>query len=382
MNLRTLSFAVAALVVLCAVVWFVRRPAAPATTDPRASQPVLAANLATQAARLKLTDQGKTVELSRQTDGSWTVVSYHDFPADFTKLTRLIGDLTSAKVSRLVTARADRLARLEFKDTTLALHDDAGKELWQITLGKNADGGGRYLRYGAEDKGYLANLSLWLDAEPKNWADSTLLSLKADDIARVEVGFTDPAMAPVIVNRAKKEDGWAPAPPTSASAGKRLKTASITSLLSNFAGLRFSDTTASDDAQAVAARAHARTLKFTTFDQKTYTVTLGRRPEEKMPKPAAPPAAPEANTRGESAGGERKPQEPEFETIPAGPVFASITSSDETARLNTLMQKRAFQIGEWVYTALPATAADLWEDAPAPPTEAAAEPASKGSQSE
>lgn len=365
MNLRTLSFSVAALVVLSAVAWFVRRPAPPATSDPRTGQPVLAADLATQAARVKLTDQGKSVELARQTDGSWTVVSYHDFPADFAKLTRLIGDLTGAKVSRLVTARADRLARLDFKDTTLALHDAAGKELWQVTLGKNADGGGRYLRYGTEEKGYLANLSLWLDPEPRNWADTTLLALKTDDITRIEVGFSDAAQAPVIVSRTRKEDAWAPAPPTTAPEGKRLKAASISSLLSNFAGLRFSDTTAPDDAQAVTARAHARTLKLTTFDQKTYTVTLGRKPEEKRPKPAAPPAAPETTASGETSGEETKPPGPEFETIPAGPVFVSITSSDETARLNALMQKRAFQIGEWVYTALPATPADLWEDAPA-----------------
>lgn len=365
MNLRTLSFSVAALVALSAVAWFLRRPAPPATTDPRTGQPVLAADRAAQAARVKLADQGKSVELARQADGSWTVVSYHDFPADFTKLTRLIGDLTGAKVTRLVTARADRLARLEFKDTTLALLDAAGKELWQVTLGKNADGGGRYLRYGAEEKGYLANLSLWLDSEPRNWADTTLLALKADDIARVEVGFTDATLAPVVVSRAKKEEAWAPAPPTAAPEGKRLKTASITSLLSNFAGLRFTDTTAPDDAQAVSARPHSRTLKLTTFDQKTYTVTLARKPEEKKPKPAAPPAGPEASAGGEAAGGETKPPEPEFETIPAGPVFVGITSSDEAARLNALMQKRAFQIGEWVYTALPAAPADLWEDAPA-----------------
>lgn len=375
MNLRTLSLSVATLVALCAVVWFVQRPAPPAAADPRTGQPVLATDLAAQAARVKLSDQGKTVELARQTDGTWTVVSYHDFPADFAKLTRLIGDLTTAKISRLVTARADRLARLEFKDASLTLQDAAGKELWQVTLGKSADGGGRYLRYGTEEKGYLANLSLWLDTEPKNWADSALLSFKSDDIARIEIGFPDASLAPVIVSRAKKEDAWAPAPPTAAPEGKRLKAASITSLLSNFAGLRFSDTTAPDDEKAVAARAHTRTLKLTTLDQKTYTIVLGRKPEEKKPKPATPPAATEETsnaagaTAGEKPAGDNatKPAEPEFETIPAGPVFVQITSSDGTARLNTLMQKRAFQIGEWVFTALPATPADLWEDAPAEP---------------
>lgn len=371
MNLRPLSLSVAALVVLSAVAWFVRRPAGPAATDPRAGQPVLAADLAAQAARVRLADQGRTVELARRADGTWNVVSYHDFPADFTKLTRLIGDLTAAKVSRLVTARADRLDRLEFKDTTLALHDAAGRELWQVTLGKHADGAGRYLRYGTEEKGYLTNLSLWLDPEPKNWADSTLLAFKPDDIARVEIGFADTAQAPVIVSRAGKDDAWAPAPPTTAPDGKSLKTPSITSLLSSLSGLRFSDTTAPDDEKAVAARAHGRTVKLTTFEQKTYTITLARKPEEKQPKPAGAPAvvAPANDATAEATGGGGNSQESEFETIPAGPVFVSISSSDQSARLNALMQQRAFQIGDWVYTALPASAADLWADAPREPAD-------------
>jgi hypothetical protein len=390
MNLRTLTITVAALVGLCAVVWFLQRPAPRAAADPRIGQPVLAPDLATQAARVKLSDQGKTVELARQADGSWTVASYHDFPADFPKLTRLIGDLTTAKISRLVTARADRLSRLEFKDTTLALQDASGKELWQLTLGKPADGGGRYVRYGTEEKGYLADLSLWLDPDSKGWTDSTLLNLKADDIARIEIGFTDTAQPPVVVSRAKKEDAWTPAEPAAAPAGKHLKTATLTTLLSNLAGLRFTDTTAPDDEKAVAARSHSRTLRLTTFDQKTYTLTFARKPEEKKPKSAAPqgkpaegasataapekPAAPVPNPAEHPA---EQPKEPEFETIPAGSVFVHITSSDPAARLNTLMQKRAFQIGEWAYTSLPSTPADLWEERSTPSSRPTTEPTNK-----
>jgi hypothetical protein len=383
MNLRTLTISVAALVGLCAVVWFLQRPAPRAAADPRIGQPVLAPDLAAQAARVKISDQSKTVELARQADGSWTVASYHDFPADFTKLSRLIGDLTTAKISRLVTARADRLSRLEFKDTALALQDAAGKQLWQITLGKPAEGGGRYLRYGTEEKGYLADLSLWLDSDSKGWADSTLLNLKADDIARIEIGFTDTTQPPVIISRAKKEDAWTPVEPATAPAGKHLKTSVITALLSNLSGLRFTDTLAPDDEKAVAARAHSRTLKLTTFDQKTYTLSFARKPEEKKPKPApasenkpadgvATVAAAEAGKPAESTPlptepAVEKPKEPEFETIPAGPVFVQITSSDTTARLNSLMQKRAFQIGEWTYTSLPGAPNELWEDTPAEP---------------
>ncbi len=373
MNLRNLSLTVAVLAVLCAVAWFFQRPTPPASADARIGQPVLAPALANSAVRFKLTDQGRTVELVRAADGTWTVPGYHDFPADFAKFSRLIDDLTAAKIQRLVTTRPERLTRLEFKDSTLGLLDATGKDLWQVTLGKTADGGGRFLRYGTESKGYLANLSIYLDGDPKGWADATLLNLKPDDIAQIEVGFSEAGAPAVTARRAKKEEAWTAAnPPT----GKRLKADRFTSLLSSVTNLRFTDTTAPDDANAAAARAHSRTLKLTTFDGKSYTITLGRKPEEKKPKAATPagePATPPAASSPAAAGpakpaGAEKPKEPEFETIPAGPVFAFIFCSDEKAGINTLMKKRAFQIGEWTYTGLPA-AQDLWEDTPpAPPS--------------
>ena len=413
MKLRTLSLTVAVLAAACLAVYFLQRPPPPAPPDARVSQPVLDAALAARAAQLQLADNGKTVTLKKLPDGTWQVTDYFDLPADFAKLSRFIGDLTDAKVQRLVTSRPDRLARLEFKATTISLLDGAGKDLWQVTLGKNAEGGGRYLRFGSEEKGYQAGLNAWLDTEPKNWADATLLNLKPTEIARVEVGFTGETTTITAV-RAKPEDPWTAAAP----AGKRLKANRVNSLVSSLASLRFTETALSDDANAITAHAHQRIIKLTTFDQKSYAITLSRKPEEKKLKPpaaapggpASPPAAnldtPPAVAPAAAPGGPAsppaalpdatpvanaspaissaptpvtapatgpiqvaapaKPAEPEFETIPAGPVFVAVASSDAGARINDFMKKRAFQVGEWTFTGLPAAAADLWEDVPAP----------------
>jgi len=374
MNLRKLALTVALLAAACGAIWFLQRPSAPVVTDARIGNPVLAADTATKAALIKIADQGKTVTLARQNDGSWHVATYFDLPADFTKLGQLIGNLTDAKITRFVTARPDRLARLEFKDTTLTLLDGDTKELWTVTLGKNADGGGRFIRYGKEEKGYQFNPSFALEAESKNWTDTTLLALKPDEIASVELGFTDDTK--ITAKRAKKEDPWTSA---NAPAGKRLKPDRITSALGNLVSLRFSDTTAPDDAAVAIAKAHSRTLKLTAFTGETFTVTLARKPEEKKLKPDAPAPKPQDNAA--SASPQAKPQDeshrspegeggpkPEFETIPAGPVYAFITSSNEKAPINDLMKRRAFQIGEWTFNGLPANAADLWEDLPPPPS--------------
>jgi hypothetical protein len=413
MKLRTLVISVAILAVLSAVAFLLQRPSRPANQDARLGQPVFDARILEKAARIRLADQGKTVLLTRQADGPWIDSSYFDLPADLSKLSRFIDDLATAKVQRLVTRHPETLARLEFKDTSIALLDSADKDLWRLTLGKNAEGGGRFVKFGDAGTGYLANLSLFLDSEAKNWADSLLVNLKPEDIAAVEVGFAEGA--PTVATRAKKEDAWSA---EKAPAGQRLKGDRITSLLSSFTNLRFQDTSDLGDANVEAARQHSRTLKLTTFDHKTVTLQLGRKPEEmkemagkkpeagtqksdtgsQKPETGAPLAAPatavtpeskpteEAAAKAETpkpeaaatsaaaaAAPPAKPEEPKVETIPAGPVYAFITSSDPTAPINALMKKRAFQIYDWNFTSLPQKPDELFEPIPAPPRDAKAE---------
>jgi hypothetical protein len=77
-----------------------------------------------------------------------------------------------------------------------------------------------------------------------------------------------------------------------------------------------------------------------------------------------------AGTKGEVAQGTSaltKPEEPKTETIPAGPVYAFIASSDPAAPINALMKMRAFQISDWNFSGLPQKRDELFEPVPAPP---------------
>ena len=399
MKLKTLLLTIALLAVASAIVYFVNRPAQPVSTDPRIGAPLVNRAALEKAATLRFADQGKTVQFAKQADGSWHVVSYFDFPADFAKLSQFVGELQNAKIERLVSSNPARLARYEFKDTSFALLDGAGKDLAAATLGKNAEGGGRLVRFGNEPKAYLARLSAYFDTEARNWADAQLVTLKNDDIAQVEIGFAD---APVVIaRRAKKED---PFVAEKAPEGQRLKADKITALLSSLTSLRFTDTNATDDANAVAAKQHLRTFKLTTYDGKTLSVALGRKPEQKIikvpesakePQKAGPAALlakadekPKTETAPDSANpeletpnpkpdaaasGPAKALEPVTETIPAGPVFAFVTSADGKAPIDALMQKRAFQIYEYTFTGLPQKADELFEVLPAPPSAKQAE---------
>ena len=385
MKLKSLVVAVVVLAALSGGAYLLNRPAPPPTADARLQQPLVAANLIEQATRVRLTDAGKTVELARQPDGTWKVPTYHDMAADFSKLSGFVGNLTDAKLQRLVTSNPERIARLEFKDTKIELLGADGKVTFSVILGKNPEtGGGRFVRFGEENKAYLASLNAWIDGESRNWANPELISLKLDDLARVEIPFTEGG--PLVVSRARKEDAWTA---DRTPEGQRVKADKIGSLLSTLATVRFTESTATDDANATAAKANLRPFKVTTFDNKTVTVALGRKPEEKKLKaptpgadgksgPAALGSVADLAKKEEAKPGEAKkddkPLAPEFETIPAGPVFAYITHSEGGQPINALMQKRAFQIAEYSFTSLPQKAEEMFEPvppAPAPPPPAA-----------
>lgn len=357
MKLKTLLIVVALLAALSGATWFLNRPSAAASSaDTRLGRPVLATDAAEKASRIKITEKGKTVLLGRDAEAGWHVVSYHDLPADFSKLATLVKSLNSANVERLVTTSPDRIKRLEFADTTITILDSTEKPLLALTLGKSADTGGRYLRFGDENKAYLARLDTWLDVEPKNWADATLAKFTPADIAKVSITFGNAPATTV-----GRPSATVPFAAEATPSGKRLKSDTVTSLLNTLSSLRFTETSATDDPQAIAARAAARTITLTTFDGKTLAFALGRQPERTVVKPDALRPAPT-----ELVAGAPKPAPSDLvgtvtEKLPAGPVFAFITHSDASAPINALMQKRAFQVGEFAFTSLPATGDALFE---------------------
>lgn len=376
MKPKTLLIVVVLLAALSGAAWFFNRPETPPSlTDARVGLPVLDPAAAEKAARVRLTESGKTVVLARAGDTGWQVVSYHDLPADFAKLSSLVKSLVSARIDRLVTTSPDRIARLGFADTSITLLDSADKPLMELNLGKYADGGGRFLRFGSTNQAYVARLDAWLDAEPRNWADTTLTRFNSADIAKVTLALPGETKPATFTRAGAKSAFTAVTVPD----GKRLKADAVTSLIDTLANLRFTETSATDDPQAVAARAAARTVALTTVDGKTLTFAVGRQPERTVVKAEAlkPDPSLPVNLAGEAAkpapaatapekSGPAAVTGPLTEKVPAGPVFAFVTHSDASAPVNALMKKRAFQVGEFALNAIPASADALFEPIPPP----------------
>jgi hypothetical protein len=357
MKLRTIVIIVAILAALSVVAYVKNRPEPAPAQDARVGKPLLDSDTALRAAGLVASDQGKKVELSRGADGTWVVASYFGLPADFEKVARLVQDLNEAKVDRLVTTSPDRLAHMEFKDSMIALDDASGKEIWSITLGKAPDSGdGRFIRFGTEPKAYFSGMHVWLDTDAKGWANAQLVTLKNDDVAKIDVPLDS---GTVVLSRAKKDAPWTAqgGPP-----GAALLPDKVSSLLNSLTTLRFSDTVETKDPAAAEAAKHMRTFRLTTFAGQTLTVALGRVPEvKKLKAPVADKDALAALAKTSDAKPDPKAIAPEYDVTPAGPVFVAISSSDPKAPVNALMARRAFEVDEYAFTGLPQKADDLFE---------------------
>jgi hypothetical protein len=257
------------------------------------------------------------------------------------------------------------MARLEFAGSKIEFDDASGRSLWTVEVGKNADPGGRFVRF-SPDRAYLASLNAWLDTDAKNWADAVLCPIKGDNVARLEIPF-DPG-GPIVLSRAKKDDPWTA---DRTPAGRRVNADKVGSVIGALDSLRFSETRDAAEPEAASAKRHLRTFKLTTFDGKTYTIALGRNPEERKLKPSEAKAGPASGAP--AAVGKQAPEKPaeppkpEYETIPAGPVYFWIASPDGSAAVDALMKRRTFQMDDYAFTDLPQRPEDIFEPAPAPP---------------
>ena len=394
MNVKPLALVVALLALAAGIVfWRSHRPVSDPSADTRVGQPLVAAETLDKIRGLQLVAGGQSVTLAADQDGQrWTVPDYHDLPADFGKLVTLVESLRAAKVGRFVTAQPERLERLGFAGDRIELRAADAQPLLTLHLGKNADSGGRFVRFGDEKKAYLVDLDAWLDGVAKNWAQTQLLDLKADAVAALEFRFADGST--FAAKRTADGNAWSA---DGLPEGKELKVSTLDSLVTQFGALRFTETTETGAPDAVAAREHAQTVVVTLKDGTTYTVALGRRPA--TPEAGDPKAESHAvvsvTTPPVTIGPDGQPQvvelpkdartepvaQPETQNAkpesavaspPPGPVYAFISANRETDPINALMHKRAFQIGEWILGSLPANREALLQDKPTPPPAPAA----------
>jgi hypothetical protein len=155
-----------------------------------------------------------TVTVHKQGD-EWTVAERANYPADVSKLRKLLLSLGDAKIVEQKTSDPANYSIIGVEDPTkpgatgaqIELITKAGKQ--DVIVGKPAEQGSFVRRVG-EKSSYIVEPAISFEAEPRYWIDTRLLDLSADKIQSIEF---KPETGPGYTLRRVTEPAPAPATP-------------------------------------------------------------------------------------------------------------------------------------------------------------------------
>jgi hypothetical protein len=157
------------------------------------------------------------VTVHKQGD-QWTVAQRADYPADASKVRKLLLTLSDAKIREEKTSNSESYAVIGVEDafkpgatgSQLELLAKSGK--LDVIVGKPV-GQGNFVRRAAEKTSYVAEPSVSFDAEPRSWIDTRLLDIANDKIQSIEF---KPASGPGYTLRRVSEPAAAGSPAATA----------------------------------------------------------------------------------------------------------------------------------------------------------------------
>jgi hypothetical protein len=219
---RFFVLAVAALLAIVGAMYLSTQRNLPRDVHGGALLPALANELGT-VTTLSLRKGSATPTLTlHEQGGRWTVTDRGDYPADVTKLRRLLLALNDARIVEEKTSNPASFPVIGVEDP--ALPGATGTEI-TITapMGKLAvivgkpTGEGNFVRRGGENTSYVVQPGISFEAEPRYWIDSRLLDIAAPAIQSIEI--KPPTGPSYTVRRARAVTGAAAAAGATAAPG-------------------------------------------------------------------------------------------------------------------------------------------------------------------
>lgn len=144
-------------------------------------------------------------------DGRWTVAERADYPADVSKLRKLLQALSDAKIVEQKTSKRTSFAIIGVEDpglpgaagTEISITAQDGKHA--VIIGKPI-GEGNFARRSGEETSYSVEPAISFETEPRYWIDSKLIDIAAAAIQSIEI---KPSAQPAYTVRRDKAAGAA-----------------------------------------------------------------------------------------------------------------------------------------------------------------------------
>jgi hypothetical protein len=190
MNSKKLSILFAVGIVAIAVgIWLAGRGASSAISSTSALYPNLQSSLQ-NAISVRIYSAGDTLAVDLRRDGdSWSVAQRSGYPADATKVRKLLLSLADAKIKEEKTSNPDNYASLNVQDVSdanasgMRIEVEGVEPKVDLIVGKRGPGtNSRYVRRAGEAQSWLIEASISDDRTPGDWLDKALLDITADRI--------------------------------------------------------------------------------------------------------------------------------------------------------------------------------------------------------
>ncbi len=167
-------------------------------------------------AMLKIVGTGGTVTLQRESQG-WTIGEKGGFPADPARIRQVLLGFAELKLVEPKTRSADSYPRLDVEDPgkeggharLVEIYDATGSKLGELIVGKRrpdrlgSGADGLYIRRPGDAQAWLAQGSVDLPTETKEWLDKKIVSIAPSRIRTVTLSHDD---GTALVLKRDKED--------------------------------------------------------------------------------------------------------------------------------------------------------------------------------
>jgi hypothetical protein len=208
---RFITLVVAAVLAISGALYLSTQRNLPRDSHGAALLPSLANELNTVTA-LSVRRGGTTPTVTvHQQSGRWTVAERGDYPADVSKLRKLLLALSDAKIIEEKTSNPASFPIIGVEDPSLpgatgaeiSITAQDGKHA--VIIGKPT-GEGNFARRAGQNTSYIVEPAISFEAEPRYWIDSHLIDIAAGTIQSIEV---KPAAGPAYtVHRADAATGF------------------------------------------------------------------------------------------------------------------------------------------------------------------------------
>ncbi|MEZ4743965.1 MAG: DUF4340 domain-containing protein [Bdellovibrionota bacterium] len=238
--------------------------------DPMIGQTIMAQADTTKISNIEISrDNDHKVSLVMDEKHAWHLQT-DNFPADAAKILQFIENLTSAKIVRKMGTNKEIYPSLGLDNATNVVIKAKDQELLHIKIGSQRKGGGAYISLNTNDNSYLLSKNLSVFADANDWELKVIANVESKDIKTVEF-ISKSATSKLTRESADKDfllDGI--------KEGEELNKSSANALANILTGIRYTSRVESDNALAKNALEQASKAIITTYDGRTYTVTVGK----------------------------------------------------------------------------------------------------------